>query len=188
MLKEVLKKYIDAYCKVYEDEWKSLPKLPYDEDEPSNLYVGEINEDGWIQWQYVTVDRIIDFSGLEKEYNIHFSEELKEYYNSYYFLDLCGFWNNRCITLDKIDNTIDVLEDFRCELDNNRKTMITIGTDSCNCLIGVKIDSGQVVLCDWENEEEFVLFDSLTEFFSKLKVRKDCKEQEFNSIDFAESC
>lgn len=103
-------------------------------------------------------------------------------------MDLCGFWNNRCITLDKIDNTIDVLEDFRCELDDNGKTMITIGTDSCNCLIGVKIDSGQVVLCDWENEEEFVLFDSLTEFFSKLKVRKDCKEQEFNSIDFAESC
>ena len=43
MLKEVLKKYIDAYCKVYEDEWKSLPKLPYDEDEPSNLYVGDSN-------------------------------------------------------------------------------------------------------------------------------------------------
>lgn len=42
MLKEVLKKYIDAFFKVFEDDLKSLPKIPYDEDEPSNLYVGEI--------------------------------------------------------------------------------------------------------------------------------------------------
>lgn len=175
MLKEVLKKYIDAYYKVCEDDWKSLPKLPYDEDEPSNLYVGEINENGWIQWQYVPVDRIIDFSGLEEEYNIHFSEELKEYYNSYYFLYLYGFWNNRCIIFEKIDNTIDVLEEFGNVLDSNENLFI-IGTDSCNCSIGVKMDSGQVVLCDWENEEEFILADSLTEFFSKLKLRKDCKE------------
>ena len=182
MLKEVLKKYIDAFCKVYEDEWKSLPLLPYDEDEPSNLYVGEIDEEGWIQWQYVPVDRIIDFSGLEKEYNMHFSEELKEYYNSYYFLELSGFWNNRCITLDKIDSTVDVLEEFRNVLDSNENLFI-IGMDSCSCSVGVKIDSGQVVLYDWEYEEydweyekEAILTDSLSEFFSKLKPRKDYEE------------
>lgn len=175
MLKEVLKKYIDAFFKFYEDEWKSLPQLPYDEDEPSNLYVGEIDEDGWIQWQYIPVDRMIDFSRLEQEYNIHFSEELKEYYNSYYFLELCGFWNNRCITLDKIDNTIDVLEEFRNVLDSNENFFI-IGIDSCSCSIGVKFDSGQVISYDWENEEESVLAESLSDFFSQLKSRKDCKE------------
>jgi len=53
----------------------------------------------------------------------------------------------------------------------SNENLFIIGTDSCNCSIGVKMDSGQVVLCDWENEEEFVLADSLTEFFSKLKLR-----------------
>ena len=83
MLKEVLEKYIDAFFKVYEDDLKSLPKLPYDEDNPSNLYVGEMDDDKWIQWQYVPVDRSIDFSGLEEEYAIQISKELKEYYNSF---------------------------------------------------------------------------------------------------------
>ena len=110
MLKEVLKKYIDAFFKGYEDDLKSLPKLPYDEDNPSNLYVGEMDNDGWIQWRYVPVDRIIDFSELEEEYSINISTELKEYYNSFYFLELCGFLDNRYVQLDKIDETVDVLD------------------------------------------------------------------------------
>lgn len=61
MFQEILKNYIDAFF----EDWKSLPKLPYDEDEPSSLYVGEIDEEGWIEWQYVPVDRILDFSELE---------------------------------------------------------------------------------------------------------------------------
>ena len=85
MLKEVLKKYIDAFFKVFEDDLKSLPKIPYDEDNPSNLYVGEMDNDEDIQWQYAPVDRIIDFSELEEEYAIHISTELKEYYNSFLF-------------------------------------------------------------------------------------------------------
>ncbi|MDE6052480.1 MAG: SecY-interacting protein Syd, partial [Lachnospiraceae bacterium] len=155
MLKEVLKKNIDAFFKVYEEDFKSLPKLPYDEEEPSNLYVGEVDEEEWIQWQYVPVDRMIDFSKLENEYGIHLPQELKEYYNSYYFLELCGFLDDRCIQLDKIDATVDVLDDFRCELDDNGN-MITIGTDDYNCSICVKIDSGHVISYDWEYEEESV--------------------------------
>ena len=99
MLKEVLKKYIDAFFKVFEDDLKSLPKIAYDEDNPSNLYVGEMDNEEWIQWQYVPVDRIIDFSELEKEYAMHISTELKEYYNSFYFLELCGFFDNVLIMI-----------------------------------------------------------------------------------------
>lgn len=172
MLKEVLKKYIDAFFKVYEDDLKSLPKMPYDEENPSNLYVGEMDNDKWIQWKYAPVDRSIDFSGLEEEYAIQISKELKEYYNSFYFLELCGFWDNVCISLNKIDDTTDVLIKFRNAIKNNRD-MITIGMDGRNCLICVKINSGCVILDDWECEEESVLADSLSEFFSKLKPRED---------------
>lgn len=175
MLKEVLKKYIDAFFKGYDDDLKSLPVLPYDEDNPSNLYVREMDNDGWIQWQYVPVDRIIDFSEVEEEYSIHISTELKEYYNSFYFLELCGFWDNVLIMLDKIVYTTDVIKKFRNALNNNRN-MITIGTDGRNCLICVKIDSGCVIVDDWECEKEYVLADSLSEFFSKLKPKKDTQE------------
>ena len=110
------------------------------------------------------MDRSIDFSGLEEEYAIQISKELKEYYNSFYFLELCGFWDNGYISLDKIDETTDVLKKFRSALKDNRG-MITIGMDVRNCLVCVKIDSGCVILDDWECEEESVLADSLSEFF-----------------------
>ena len=172
MFQEILKNYIDAFFKVYEEDLKSLPKLPYDEDEPSSLYVGEIDEEGWIEWQYVPVDRILDFSELEEEYAIHLSEELKEYYNSFYFLELGGFWNIKCIMLDKIDAATDVLDDFRNVL-NEQEDMIEIGSMDSYASVFVKFVSGRVVLYDWEFEEEAVLADSLSEFFTKLKVRMD---------------
>ncbi|MDE6052356.1 MAG: SecY-interacting protein Syd [Lachnospiraceae bacterium] len=175
MLKEVLKKYLDVYFKEYEDYFKSLPALPYDEDEPSDLYVGEIDKEGWIQWQYAPVDRIIDFSGLEEEYNIHISEELKEYYNSYYFLELWGFRGNEGIRFDKVDDTTDVLAEFRGVLNDN-EDMIEIGTDNRNSSICVKIDSGQVISKYWEFEEEFVLADSLSELFLELKPSQNSEE------------
>ena len=178
MLKEFLKKYLDAFFKVFEDDLKSLPKVAYDEDNednPSNLYVGEMDNEGWIQWQYVPVDRIIDFSELEEEYAMHISTELKEYYNSFYFLELCGFFDNVLIMLDKIDDTTDAIEEFRCVIDSN-ESMIPIGMDGRNCMICVKLDSGCVIVDDWECEEQYILADSLSEFFSKLKPRKDCEE------------
>ena len=174
MFKKKKKKYIDAFFKVFENDLKSLPKIPYDEDEPSNLYVGEIDKEGWIQWQYVPVDRIIDFSELEEEYAMHISTELKEYYNSFYFLELCGFFDNVLIMLDKIDDTTDALTKFRSVLKNNG-SMIKIGIDGRNCLICVKLDSGCVIVDDWECEEQYILADSLSEFFAKLKPREDCE-------------
>ena len=47
--------------------------------------------------------------------------------------------------------------------------MLLCGTSS----VFVKFVSGRVVLYDWEFEEEAVLADSLSEFFTKLKVRMD---------------
>ena len=43
--------------------------------------------------------------------------------------------------------------------------MITIRIDGCNCSICVKIDSGCVILDDWECEEKSILAGSLSEFF-----------------------
>lgn len=194
MLKEVLKSYLEQFIEAEKEMYESpYSKVPYNEDEPSDLYVGEIDEDGWIGWQYAPADRVIDFSGLEKEYNIHIPEELKEYYNSYYFLSLDGFWEDGLnISLDEIDKTTDVLGNLRDALDDEAHgQMVPIGEDGYNRSICVKIDSGQVIAYDWEFElndldpedagelqEETVLADSLSEFFSKLKPEEEGGEYE----------
>lgn len=74
--------------------------------------------------------------------------------------------------LDKIDAATDVLDDFRNVL-NEQEDMIEIGSMGGYVSVFVKFVSGRVVLYDWEFEEEAVLADSLSEFFTKLKVRMD---------------
>ena len=86
-----------------------------------------------------------------------------------------GIRGNEGIRFDKVDDTTDVLAEFRGVLDDN-EDMIEIGIDNRNSSICVKIDSGQVISKYWEFEEEIVLADSLSEFFLKLKPRQDSEE------------
>lgn len=75
--------------------WKgfndSEPRIPYDESIAPILYIGEADEDEYIYWLPKNKDVITDFSVIEKEYNIVLNQDIKDYFNSYWFLDLKGF-------------------------------------------------------------------------------------------------
>lgn len=86
MIHEILKEYLDKYFSMWKTENNSLPLIPYDEDKETVLYVGEENDDGDIQWKYRPADRTVDFSETEKKFSITIPQEVKEYYNSYWFL------------------------------------------------------------------------------------------------------
>lgn len=60
--------------------------------------VGEVDEEDYIQWMYKEKEEQINFSELEKELNLVFPDAVKEFYNSYYFLELQGFYNGENIT------------------------------------------------------------------------------------------
>ena len=60
MIKEEIKRCLEKNVEMWQKETNSLPKISYDEDvcEWSDLFVGQPDTDGSIQWQYAPVDRI----------------------------------------------------------------------------------------------------------------------------------
>lgn len=176
MLKEKIKKYLDEYFKRWREDHNSLPQIGYDDSKMSSLYVGEVLNEEYIQWQYVPVNRIIDFSELEKKYHICISEEIKEYYNSYFFLDLDGFVEDEYIWFDPIEETTDVLSELEWSYTNEEAHGIIFIGSGANDPMGVKISNGNVIFWNEECERETFVANSLTELFSnitpKLKPKK----------------
>ena len=93
MIKECLKTYLDKYFACYKNYRGTYPAVPYDEEEKSSLWYGEPDEEEYIQWMYKEKDKQTDFSDLENEPELALPDAAKEFYNSYYFLQLQGFYH-----------------------------------------------------------------------------------------------
>ena len=114
MIKDKIKNCLEENIILWQTEANSLPKIKFDEYtyEKSNLYVGDSDTEGRIQWHYTPVSRVLDFSDLEMESHIVLPQDLKDYYNAYFFLELNGFIDGECISFDPIDEIDDVLENL----------------------------------------------------------------------------
>ena len=72
MIKESLKAYLDNYFEMYKNSMGTYPTVPYDEEEESSLWFGEMDEDEYIQWMYKVKETETNFSELEAELDIEF--------------------------------------------------------------------------------------------------------------------
>lgn len=178
MIKDKIKNCLEENIILWQTEANSLPKIKFDEYiyEKSNLYVGDPDTEGRIQWHYTPVSRILDFSDLEMESHIVLPQDLKDYYNAYFFLELNGFIDGECISFDPLDEMDDVLENLvyfmSGEEDEKFGTtnLIILGIYEHKYPFGIsKIGNGQVVAV-MEDNEEYVLAESLYELFTRLKV------------------
>lgn len=174
MIKEELHRYLEKYVEFWKNERGSLPMVPYDEDCETKMYLGERDEDEYIQWNYKRKDKIIEFLPIEKKYDIKLHSDLKEYYNSYYFLQLEGFVDGRRIWLDPIDEERDILAELEYIFENEGKHIIEIGVEGKSDLpLYFEINSGNVMIYDFENNDKKILADSLKELFAKLSPKKN---------------
>jgi len=178
MLKEKIKAYLDQMFGWYKEMHNELPRVPYNEDEPSALYVGEPNEEEWIQWQYVSVKKNVDFSKLEQKYSIHIHDQIKEYYNAYCFLELCGFYRGEAISIEGINELTDAAVIMENLLESNEEYLLIGYNTSCGLPLYVNIFNGQVVIWDWEIEKGYLFASSLAEILSNLYFQKKQKEEE----------
>ncbi|HBV81214.1 MAG TPA: hypothetical protein DEB74_00145 [Lachnospiraceae bacterium] len=178
MIKDKIKNCLEENIILWQTEANSLPKIKFDEYtyEKSNLYVGDSDTEGRIQWHYTPVSRVLDFSDLEMESHIVLPQDLKDYYNAYFFLELNGFIDGECISFDPIDEIDDVLENLAYFMSGEEDekfgttNLIILGIYGHKYPFGIsKIGNGQVVVV-MEDNEEYVLAESLCELFTKLKV------------------
>lgn len=170
MVKECLKKYLDMYFELYKKHMGTYPTVPYDEDEISSLWIGEMDEEEYIQWMYKEKESETDFSTLESELGFLLPDELKEFYNSYYFLQLQGFYNGENVNFDNVSDCRDIVQDLKGYLSTiEGKKYMYMGIYSSMVLnLCMEIDTGKMVCIDCESENVELLTDSLGELIQNM--------------------
>jgi hypothetical protein len=101
MMKEELHRYLEKYVEHWKNERDSLPMVPFDEDCETKMYVGEIDKDEYIQWNYRKKDNInettvsaprglhkLRLSKLKKEFQIGLKKDLTKEINLIKITDL----------------------------------------------------------------------------------------------------
>lgn len=177
-MKNEMKKYFDELISVWEGFNKSLPKIQYNEDAKDIIYVGELDEDDYISWKPVEKKSISDFKEIEETLEIKLRGEIKEYFNSYWFAELAGFYKGFNIILEpvlpgiEINNFVVQLIGYKGahegKLDN-----ILIGLEvENNYLVVVDNLNGNIKLEDYESGNYEVIAKSLEDLISNIKLNK----------------
>lgn len=173
MVKESLKTYLDKYFETYMKNRGSYPMVPYDEDEESSLWFGEVNEEEYIQWKYQEKVTQTDFSQLEQEFGVRLPDAAKEYYNSYYFLQLEGFYNKELVFLDNITESRDILQELKYIFENENKKYIPLGMyGDMQLSLCMEIDTGKIVAIDYDNDSVETVADSLEKLLDEMRPSK----------------
>lgn len=173
MVKKELKRYLDDYFNEWITKRGSYPMVSYDEDKISNLYFGELDEDDDIQWKYTLNDKNINFGSLEDEYGIQINHEVKEFYSSYLFLQLEGFYNDELIWIDPITDHTDIISEIKYCFDVEGDYNVKIGLlGNSNLPIYVEAQTGKVVVIDREKNKQYCLTQSISEFIGQLTPSK----------------
>ncbi len=171
MIKQ-LQEYLEKYTSEWIENRGTYPMVPYDEEE-SRLYFGQVNEDDYIQWKYEKNDIEVDFSKIEQRLGYLLNNEVKEYYQSFLFLDLQGFFNGSLVVLYLIDEFTNIENLFLYGIENDLTYGIQIGHyGSMELPLYVNFKEGYLFTYDFEKEDECKICDSLTVFFQLLKTSK----------------
>lgn len=148
----------------------TYPAVPYDEEEKSSLWYGEPDEEEYIQWMYKEKDKQTDFSDLENEPELALPDAAKEFYNSYYFLQLQGFYHGESVNFDPISDSRDILRDLRtCIFEINGKKYLHMGIYSnMDLVLCMETGTGAIVQADYDSKNVEKLADSLEEFLDQM--------------------
>lgn len=91
-MKEAFDKYFDRLNKSYKAAFNTRPRtcLPNDVDIDKRLIVSEEDEDGYVEWAPVKIEKRPSLLNIEKELGFSLSAELKDFYLTYLFGKLEG--------------------------------------------------------------------------------------------------
>ncbi|MDE7321835.1 MAG: SecY-interacting protein Syd [Lachnospiraceae bacterium] len=177
IMNEVLKKYFEDYCDMWMKYKGTYPQVPYDSDIDSRLYIGTMDEEEYISWKPKVKDVITDFSKIEKEYNFKLNEEIKKYFNSFWFLELKGFIGEYCVVLEPVIPEMET-DGFEAQLKgyfSSYRTLeyIPIGIETnTNSVIVIENKSGKVYFHDLDCDKKEIIADSFIEFVSRISFKR----------------
>lgn len=172
-MKTIVHNFFEKYIEMWKGFNDSEPRIPYDDSIEPILYIGEVDEDEYIYWLPKCKDVITDFSVIEKEYNIVLNQDIKEYFNSYWFLDLKGFFRGTNVILEpvipgkELDNFMQQLKGYYIMY--NELSYIPLGIEvNNNNLIVIDNTSGKVYFHDLELNKKQYVAENLGDFIKGI--------------------
>ncbi|UAC48710.1 SecY-interacting protein Syd [Bacillus aquiflavi] len=175
-IKKALDHYFKELISVWDKKYGTYPKAPWDEEIDPLLYLSSPDEEEYVYWKPIEKVELDDFTKIEKELGINIHYAIKEYFNSYWFLNLQGFYGSRLVNLEPVEPGKPILRFFqtmkRYEENNGREfRYIQIGFASPEDMaIIFDNETGKILIENYETEENEFLANSLSELINNLKI------------------
>lgn len=108
---------LKEYCQI---EFNTYPKVSFDEGINKELIIGEPDNEGYIAWLPRKINKPFDFIPVERGYNFSLNEEIKEYFASYLFLSLAGFFEDLELDFEPVSEFSEIEVTIRRQIENGR--------------------------------------------------------------------
>ena len=176
-IKEAMFLYFEMRKEVAKGGLEFLFKTPIGSHDNLIIYDGEVDEDDYISWKPIEMNVSQDFASLEEELDVKFHKTIVEYFNSYWFADLDGFYKEYYISLEPVLPNYEITS-FRETLKGyknnhaNRLKKIPIGIEGNGLLVVVDNDNGEIQLEDFERGTFEDIAGSIQELISNLRLKR----------------
>ena len=176
-MKKVILNYLKKYFSYWYYKTGFLPKVPSDGEFDTKLYVGEVDEFGYIQWMYQENTEKTDFKKWKRKVKGELREEIKEYIDSYKFLELEGFLDGNLVYFDIMNDVEEMsLEEIEKVADTRDlkalENCIEIGSYQGIFEMYFDNSNGNIVIYDFDYHKKTVIANTFQELFERLTPSK----------------
>ena len=109
-MKEAFDIYFERQRLFWLEKFKTYPKVPLNLRlskgiEPLIVAGTSVDSDGYVQWQPKLQSKSVDFVNLEEELGFKIHSDIKDYFSTYYFLEMIGRLDiNECASIPFVRN------------------------------------------------------------------------------------
>lgn len=174
-IENAMEKFFKLMLEGYENTSQGLPMVPKVDVNRAEIFVGEIDDEGWSRWKPMKKDTKEEFEIIEKLLKLTINNDIKEYFNSYWFLQLEGTFKKKDINLEpvipgkELNNFKDKLQGY-IEAHDGDTSYIPIGTeDDSGYLIVIENDTGIIKIENHDTGKFRTIAKSLYELINELK-------------------
>lgn len=174
--KEAMQIYFQMRKEVAAEGLDFLFKTPVSSDANLIIYEGEADEDEYISWKPVEMAVSQNFTRLEDEFDMNLHKSIVDYFNSYWFADLDGFFKEHYITLEPVLPSTG-LSSFRESLKGYKKNhgdsleKVPIGIEGNGLLVVIENNSGIIQLEDFERGTFEYIAENVQELIGNLRLK-----------------
>lgn len=176
-IKEVMQIYFQMRKERADEGFDFLFKTPISSEDSQIIYDGEGDEDEYISWKPVEITVSQDLTSLENEFDLKLHKTIVEYFTSYWFADLDGFYQEHYITLEPVLPNSEI-SSFRESLkgykENHGDSLknIPIGIEGNGLLVVIENNSGIIQLEDFERGTLEPVAKNIQELIGNLRLKR----------------